>query len=202
MNERRSEIISEPEDEATDEQIASLVQNGEKEKFEILILRYKTKLFRYGRKFIAREENIEDVIQDVFIKTYQSINSFDVSQKFSSWIYRIAHNMFVNALRKTSRGPLYFFDFDTLMSHPIYDDPVEKEKDYKEIKKMLDIGLAKLKENYREIIVLYYLEELSYKEISDILRIPVGTVGIRLKRAKDSLKKIYDKIGMKYEEKI
>ncbi len=86
----------------SDEQLAVLVQNGDKEKFGVLMERYQGKLFRYGKKFLSNEDNIEDVVQDVFIKTYQNIQSFDSTQRFSPWIYRIAHNTYVNALSTLS----------------------------------------------------------------------------------------------------
>ena len=193
-------MMNETHPDLTDEQLAVLVQGGDKEKFGLLMARYESKLFRYGRKFLSNPDNIEDVVQEVFIKTYQNIKSFDASQRFSPWIYRIAHNTFVNALRKNSRGPLYIFDFDTLISHPVYEDPAVFEREQAEIKKMIDKGLEELSSNYREILILYYLEEQSYKEIADILHIPIGTVGIRLKRAKDALKKVYDKLGLSHEQ--
>jgi len=184
----------------TDEQLALQVQNGDKEKFGILMTRYEDKLFRYGRRFLSSQDNIEDIVQEVFIKTYQSIRSFDINQKFSPWIYRIAHNSFVNELRRNSRNPFVFFDLDTLVSHPVYEDPAITERNQKEMRVMIDACLDKLSSNYKEIIILYYYEELGYKEIADILRIPVGTVGIRLKRAKEALRKAYDKSGYTYEE--
>jgi RNA polymerase sigma-70 factor (ECF subfamily) len=176
---------------STDEELASEVQKGDTEKFGILMRRYEQKLFRYGRKFLSSRDNIEDIVQDVFIKTYQNIQSFDPTQRFSPWVYRIAHNTFINALKKEIRNPLYFFDFDTIMAHPVYEDPDAKEKEQKEIKALVDKGLDKLSPHYREIIILYYLEELKYKEIAEILHIPVSTVGIRLKRAKDALKRMW-----------
>lgn len=175
----------------TDEELARLVQSGDKEKFGFLMKRYESKLFRYGKKFLSDKDNIDDALQDVFIKTYQNINSFDANQKFSSWIYRIAHNTYVNVLKKKSRIPIDFFDFDTLIARTVVEDPIVREREQKEIKEMVDKGLEKLSPKYREIIILYYLDELSYKEISDILRVPIGTVGIRLKRAKDSMREIY-----------
>ncbi len=192
--------MNDPHSALTDEQVALLIQQGDKERFGLLMDRYEKKLFRYGRKFLSNQDNVEDVVQEVFIKTFQSIKSFDASQKFSSWIYRIAHNTFINVLKKNTRNPLYFFDFDTLISHPIYEDPATKEREQKMMQEMIDKGLDNLSSDYQEIIILYYLEELSYKEIADILRIPMGTVGIRLKRAKDSLKKVYQKLGLTYEQ--
>ena len=184
----------------TDEQLAVLVQKGDKEKFGILMERYEAKLFRYARKFLSGHSHVEDIVQDVFIKTYQNIQSFDSTQKFSPWIYRIAHNTFVNQLKLFSKSRLSFFDFDTFIPHPIYEDPTPNEKEQAEIKKMVDKGIEKLSPAYREIIILYYLEELSYKEIADVLRIPIGTVGVRIRRAKEALKKTYERLNMTYEQ--
>ncbi len=187
-------------DEPTDEQIASLVQRGDKEQFGILMYRYDKKLARYGRKFLSNADNIEDIVQDIFVSTYQNINNFDPSLKFSSWIYRIAHNAFVNGLRKQQKQPLLSFDFDLLVSHLVYEDPIPKEKEYELMKKMINEGLEKLKPKYKEVIILHFIEDFSYKEISDILEIPMGTVSIRVKRAKEMLKNIYEKMNIKNEQ--
>ncbi len=177
----------------SDEQLARLVQDGDTDKFGVLMERYQPKLFRYGKKFLSDSDNIEDVVQDVFIKTYQNINSFDSAQRFSPWIYRIAHNTYINAIKKSSIGPLYLFDFDTLVSHTVVEDPIVREKEQLEMKEIVDKGLALIEPKYREILVLYYIEDLSYKEISDILHIPIGTVGVRIMRAKEILRSAMDK---------
>jgi RNA polymerase sigma-70 factor (ECF subfamily) len=173
----------------TDEQVAARVQAGDKEAFGLVLDRYESKLLRYGRKFLARQEDIEDIVQDVFLSAYQNIQSFDTAQKLSPWLYRIAHNAFVNALRKGSRAPL-IVDFDTLLSHPVYDDPAESERDQRDMRAMLEKGLEKLPPKYREVLALYYFEEMPYKDIAEVLGVPQGTVGIRLKRAKASLKEV------------
>lgn len=190
--------MNKPPLQLSDEQLAKLVQGGDKEKFGILMERYSEKLTRYGKKFLSSTDNIEDVVQDVFIKTYQNIQSFDTEQKFSPWIYRIAHNAYVNALKKNSTGPLYLFDFDTLISHTVTEDPIAKEREQKEIKVLVEKGLSEIEPKYREILVLYYIEEMSYKEISDILHIPVGTVGVRIMRAKELLKSAYKKLNIEF----
>jgi len=173
----------------SDEKIAQLVQLGNIDIFGDLIEKYESKLLRYGRKFIRGTEDIEDVVQDVFIKAYKNIQSFDLKRKFSSWIYRIAHNEFVNALKKQKKKPLSLFELDVILPHSSVEEVDEKIDNY-EIVQKLDKYLDKLKLKYREPLILYYIEELSYKEISDILHIPISTVGIRLKRAKEQLKKI------------
>ncbi|HNW71441.1 MAG TPA: RNA polymerase sigma factor [Candidatus Paceibacterota bacterium] len=183
--------------EITDEDIAILVQQGDKEKFGLLIERYNDKLSRYGRKFLSRKENIDDIVQDIFINTYQSIQNYDPSFKFSSWIYRIAHNAFINGLKKQFFNPINYFDFDTLISHQVYEDPEERERETKELKKIIDSCLDTLEPKYKEVIILHYIEDFSYKEISDILKIPTGTVGVRIKRGKESLKKAYNNIEEK-----
>jgi RNA polymerase sigma-70 factor (ECF subfamily) len=172
----------------TDEQLVIRVQSGQDEAFGELMDRYTEKLSRYGKRFLSQSEYIEDIVQDVFIKTYQNINSFDTKRKFSPWIYRIAHNAFVNALRKKSTEPVLMFDFDALVSHTIVDDPEERRKEDEEMGVLLKKGIENLTPAYREIITLFYFENLSYEEISEVLEIPIGTVGIRLSRAKRSLR--------------
>ncbi|MDB5266832.1 MAG: sigW [Parcubacteria group bacterium] len=174
-----------------DEELVSMVQKGDTHPFGALVERFEPKLLRYGRKFLATPEDIEDAVQDVFISVYKNIQSFDLGQKFSPWIYRIAHNAFVNALKKHSRNPFQFMDFDVLVSHAVDDDPVRKEEEQKEMRQMIDAHLERLQPKYREVLILYYLEDMQYKEIGDILEVPTSTVGIRIKRAKDALKKIY-----------
>lgn len=175
--------------EPTDEELAAAVQNGDKEAFGTLVERYEGKLLRYGRKFLSEREDIQDLVQEVFISSYRNIRSFDPKQRFSPWIYRIAHNAFVNGLRSKIRNPLSLIDFDALVSHPIYEDPVEKEREQAEVKRLIDAGLAQVSEKHREPLILYYLEELSYKEIADVLRVPVSTVGVRIRRGKEELKR-------------
>ncbi len=92
--------------EETDEMIASRVQAGDSEAFGELVERYQEKLLRYARKFLFDLDEARDPVQDVFIKAYQNIQSFDATRRFSPWIYRIAHNEFVNALKQRSARSL------------------------------------------------------------------------------------------------
>lgn len=185
--------------ELTDEELVALVCGGDVNQFGVLVERYEAKLMRYGRKFLSRHEDIQDIVQDVFVSAYQNIQNFDTAQRFSPWIYRIAHNAFVNRLKKNSYNPLVLIDFDTMISHPAYEDPAPLEREQKEMRVMIDKALANLQPKYREVLILHYLEDMSYKEISDILQIPSGTVGIRLKRAKEALKKVYETTYTQYE---
>lgn len=178
----------------TDEELALAVQAGNADMFGPLVERYEEKLLRYGRKFLREPEDIQDIVQDVFLSAYQNIQSFDAAQKFSPWVYRIAHNAFVNGLRKKSRNPLVYVDFDTFLAHPAYDDPNVREREQKEIKVMIEKSLDELDYKYREVLILYYLEDMSYKDIAEVLQVPQGTVGVRLKRAKEALRQSFDKL--------
>jgi RNA polymerase sigma-70 factor (ECF subfamily) len=174
----------------SDEELALQVQGNNPDAFGVLIDRYQDKLLRYGRRFLANPDNIEDIVQDVFIGAYKNIKSFDTKRKFSPWIYRIAHNAFANALRKKHREPIVFIDLDMMVAHPKYENDYAGEEDKREAKEIIGNGLDSLPASYREVVVLYYFEELGYQEIADILHIPIGTVGIRLRRAKEILKRI------------
>jgi len=174
----------------TDEEIALAVQKGDVESFGILVERFEAKLLRFGRKFLTDRQDIEDLVQEVFIKAYSNIQSFDVERRFSPWIYRIAHNEFVNALKKKSRLPFMLFDFDTIFPHPFAKETADAEVNEKELRGMLSQSLEHINPKYREPLVLHYIEELDYQEIAEILHIPMSTVGVRIYRAKTMLKKI------------
>lgn len=175
----------------TDEQIALKVQAGESDLFGELIERYQSKLMRYARKFLFDPEDGTDLVQDTFIKAYENIKSFDASRRFSPWIYRIAHNEFVNALKKKQSSRTTFaFDIDTLFPHLAAAETADSAVLERDLKQSLERYLDKLDSKYREPLILYYLESMDYKEISDILQIPVSTVGVRLARARGILKKI------------
>ncbi|HWP61623.1 MAG TPA: RNA polymerase sigma factor [Candidatus Paceibacterota bacterium] len=182
----------------SDEQLAYRVQAGDAEAFGTLVERYEAKLLRYGRKFLSRKEDIEDIVQDVFVSAFTNIKSFDATRRFSPWIFRIAHNAFVNGLRGRSRNPLTMIDFDTLLSHHVEEVPADFEREQLEMRELIDRGLEALPAKSREILVLFYLEEFSYQEIADILRVPMGTVGVRLKRAREALQAVYKDMQIEY----
>ena len=175
--------------ETTDEEIAARVQNGDVDSFAILVDRYEKKITRYARKFLYSPDDVKDIVQDVFVKVYVNIKSFDVKQRFSPWIYRIAHNEFVNALKKKKSEKISFIDFDVLFPHPVASEAADAGVDRRDLRRLLDQSLEKIPAKYREPLVLYFFEEMSYREIADIMHLPASTVGIRLQRAKALLKK-------------
>ncbi|MEW6617558.1 MAG: RNA polymerase sigma factor [Patescibacteria group bacterium] len=175
-----------------DEEIAKKVQEGDAEAFGIIVDRYEDKLLRYGRRFFSDHDDIADLVQDVFLKTYVNIKNFDIALRFSPWIYRIAHNEFVNALKKKTKSPLSFFDVDVLFPHPVSEENESDRIDKQTLSLMFEKFLNTLDVKYREPIILYYFEDMGYQEIADILHIPISTVGVRIARGKKILKKSYD----------
>jgi RNA polymerase sigma-70 factor (ECF subfamily) len=174
----------------SDEVIAVRVQKGDAEAFGMLVERYEEKLMRYARKFLRDPDDAKDIVQEVFIKAYENIRSFDVSRRFSPWIYRIAHNEFVNAIKKRSRGPVFGIDLDLVFPHLAAGETADDTALARDMRATLDACLDELDPKYREPLVLYYYEELSYKDMADILHIPTSTVGVRLARGKAMLQKI------------
>ncbi len=182
----------------TDEELAKAVQAGNPDMFGPLVDRYEDKLLRYGRKFLRVPEDIEDIVQDVFLSVYQHIQNYDPSQRFSPWIYRIAHNAFVNELKKKSRNPLVYVDFDTFPAYAAQEDSAMSEREQAEVREMIKKCIDRLDDKYREALILFYLEELSYRDLAEVLQVPQGTVGVRLKRAKEALKVEYEKLEKHY----
>jgi RNA polymerase sigma-70 factor, ECF subfamily len=183
-----------------DQELAHQVQKGQIDSFNILINRYEKKMRNYARNFLSDKEDVNDVLQEIFIKAYKNIQSFDAERKFSSWLYRIAHNEFVNVLKKRNKITLPLLDFDVFFPQYAKDGKtLAQDIDQRKMQEIVARFTDKLEQKYKEPIILYYFEELSYKEISDVMQIPVSTVGIRIKRAKNILKSICQKEGITYE---
>lgn len=175
-------------DDKTDEEIVFLIREGNKDLFAILMHRYVDKLKRYARKFLLNKEDTDDLLQDIFIKTYKNLEDFDITRKFSPWIYRIAHNEFINKIKKKITEKLIPIDFDNFFPHPEAKETTDKATEDFLNENILNENLQKLDFKYREILILYFFEEMNYKDISDVLAIPVSTVGVRINRAKEKLK--------------
>jgi RNA polymerase sigma-70 factor, ECF subfamily len=170
--------------------------------FEHLVNRYEKKLARYVRRLSGLEnESIEDILQEVFIKIYVNLNDYDSDFTFSSWVYRITHNETVNYLRKNKKSvivPLETEDEDSKNLIEVLKSEIDVAQDVSR-KDMIDriraaIGL--LPEKYREILILRYVEDLDYKDISDVLRMPMGTVATTINRAKEKFKQIAEKMHL------
>lgn len=180
----------------SDEQLVQLSLKDQ-DSFYYLIERYEPKILRYIKRItnISPEES-EDLLQEIFIKVYRNLNRFNRKLKFSSWVYRIAHNEIINQYRKKKSYSATIDSFaendDTDYLAGFIGEALDIDNDYisRENAEKVRAALAKLPDKYREVLILRYFEDQSYREISDILRKPAGTVATLINRAKSKFRKI------------
>jgi RNA polymerase sigma-70 factor (ECF subfamily) len=174
------------------------------EAFAGLIDRYRLPLARYLRRIGSPDpEELEDLLQDIFIKAYLNLNDFDQSLKFSSWLYRIAHNQAIDFWRRKKSRPAQAVDPDDLFWLTVADEfDLEGEASQRELAGKIRLAIDRLEGDYRAVLVLRFLEEKDYQEIADILKKPPGTVATLINRAKIKLKKILDQANPETYGKI
>lgn len=184
---------------------AILVQKAleSSDEFGRIIEKYQEPLRRYVRR-IARPspDDLDILLQDIFIKAYENLNDFDTDLPFSSWIYRISHNESIDFLRRKKR-------FGASLDDPAYDDDTlaladtiaaegdmvaDADRDF--IRKNIALVLDDLDPKYRSVLVLKFLEDKDYNAISDILRKPPGTIATLIHRAKKEFRRLAEERGM------
>lgn len=170
----------------SDEQLVEIIREKDKELYSEIIKRYQTKLSHYLRKFVHNPDELEDVLQVAFIKAYRNLFGFNIHKKFSSWIYRIAHNEAVNHLKKNFKGQISLEEVE----YKIIDEKINlhEQVDKNLLREKIEKCLNDIKLKYREPLILFFFEQKSYQEISDILHISKNTVGTLISRAKQMLK--------------
>jgi len=151
--------------------------------------RYEIPLMNYVQKLSGmNRSDAEDVLQEIFILTFQNLNDYDRQFKFSSWIYRIAHNQTVSMLRKRTKNDQDIsweeHDLDQLVGSSFdIEKNLFQKLDYHHLLQIIDLLPLK----YKEVLLLKFVEGKGYQEISDILRKPMGTIGTLINRAKKRL---------------
>jgi len=165
--------------------------------YGLLMERYEAKLKRYiARLGVRNPEDQLDVLQEIFIKAYRNLNGFDTSLSFSSWIYRIAHNEAISFYRKKNVRPEGHLvgDGDEILGFLSSSQEGEEVVFDKTINSVeVNRALEQIDEKYREPIILRFFEHKEYDEISDILQIPIGSVGTLLHRGKKQLASVLNK---------
>lgn len=172
----------------SDEEVIGIVRSKNKEAYAEIIKRYQTKLMRYASYIMGDEHMGADVVQEAFIKAYINLNGFDTEKKFSSWVYRIVHNGAMNQLSKHKKQRPMDDQIEIDSGINLEDEFIKNE-----LVRHAHHCLNLMPILYKEPLTLFYLEEKSYEEISDILRIPIGTVGTRVYRAREMMKKLCQK---------
>ncbi|MHB0977840.1 MAG: RNA polymerase sigma factor [Minisyncoccota bacterium] len=172
----------------SDEEIVEKVCLNDRDLYSVIIERYKNKLLRYTTNLVHDEDKASHITQDSLVKAYINLKGFDTKKKFSSWIYRIAHNEAMNVVKKYEREISIPDDFDYGSEENIVEDYEKRETGV-----FVEKCLNSMPIIYSEPLSLYYLDDKSYEEISEILRLPMGTVATRISRAKKLMKYICQK---------
>jgi len=192
----------------TDAQLLQMYTEGSEEAFREVVNRYKNGLYTFLRRFISQHDLLEDVFQETFLQLFNSQDSFDTSRPLRPWLFTIAANKAKDALRRHQRtaavaigtiansDELSFGDvLNALSSHETtaYDE-VTKDETAERVRKVI----SEMPVNLREILILAYFNKFSYKQMADILSIPIGTVKSRLHTAVARFAKDYkSEIGSK-----
>ena len=177
-----------------DEEIVETVLDGDREAYGILIRRYQNRLVSFLNRIVGNVETAHDLTQEVFIKVYDALDRYDPTYKFSTWIFRIAHNRAIDHLRKR-RLPTTSMQKTNPRDDTTYQLPLESRdpSPYRDIRnrergEAIREAIEELPEDYRELISLRHYAELSYDEIATLKEMPLGTVKNKLFRGRQMLK--------------
>ncbi|WP_046745307.1 RNA polymerase sigma factor [Kordia zhangzhouensis] len=171
----------------TDLDYIEQIQAGNVHAYAMLVSRYKNMVFTLAFRLIKNKEDAEEVAQDSFIKAYRALGSFKGSSKFSTWLYRIVYNTSLDYLKKRTRVVLSTHidevneaDIGKMQDAMSYLEAEEK-------KQTIEKALAKLPEDERVLLTLFYFEELSLKEVAEIVGVSYENVKIKLHRSRKKL---------------
>ena len=175
---------------ADERQLVRRAQRGDKESFEVLVERHQHRVFAVARGILKRQEDVEDIAQQVFVKAYFSLKRFDQRAAFSTWLYKITVNECWDLLRKRKARPLvYEADFSEEQSRlfSATEQKADSGPDTSErmaMRQRLDNMLAQLDDRDRAMLILKEVEGFSVEEIADSLGLNANTVKVRLFRAR------------------
>ncbi len=181
------------------ELVVKSIAGGETE-FEELVCRYQRPIAAYVYRMVGNYESALDLTQEVFIKVYNSLARYSSEYKFSTWIYKIAHNASIDHLRRTAtRVQALVAESDGEM----YERPLEsgkltpeQESEMRERREEIEGVVKNLPSVYKELIVLRHSLDMSYDEIADVTGLPLGTVKNRLFRAREMMRDVLVQRGI------
>jgi len=176
----------------SDRELVAIAVDGFDGSFEELVRRYQRPISAYVYRMVGNYESALDLTQEIFIKVYNSLSRYRAEFKFSTWIYKIAHNAAVDHLRRTAtreqslvlgpEGDTFDLPLESARLSP------EQESEQKERRGEIEAVVRALPANYRELIILRHSQDLSYEEIVDVTGLPLGTVKNRLFRAREMMR--------------
>src|SRR5437763_13140648 len=176
-----------------DRALVSRVLEGDRDRFTQLVKRYEKRVINYVYRITHRYEEAHDLAQEIFVKVFLALDRYDPKYQFSTWLFRIAQNSAIDALRKKAIA-------EVPLTRPA-DDENTKEREFaddgispyralknKQLSAAIDKAVTELPADYRELIQLRHFAELSYEEIASMKKLPLGTVKNKLFRARNLLK--------------
>ena len=153
--------------------------NGNQEYLKILIDKYTGLLYNFTVRFVG-EDNVLDILQDVFIKVWKNLNKFDTEKaNFKTWIFTITRNTITDFLRKKKTIPFSFLDKEEeSFKDNLEDEEILQDETFSKLedKELVNKIINQLPSNYREVLILYYQEDMTFKEIGEVLNKPLDTV--------------------------
>ncbi|MCK5563918.1 MAG: sigma-70 family RNA polymerase sigma factor [Planctomycetes bacterium] len=180
-------------DDQSDGELLALYKKGDQEAFKEIVSRYKNPLYGFLRRFLNQQDLVEDVFQDTFLQLYISKDSFDQGRPLRPWLFTIAANKAKDALRKIQRHSTVSLGAIADTGDATVDDVVniltsyeitpDQEVSEDETRAQVREIIAQMPENLKAILILAYFEQFSYKQMAEILSIPIGTVKSRLHTA-------------------
>jgi RNA polymerase sigma-70 factor, ECF subfamily len=185
----------------TDEELAAAAAQGSQEAFRELVERFERPLFALVVRIVRRPELAEELAQEAFVKAWKALPRFDASRKFSSWLFKIAHNAALDALRRRGEEA-YSLDAPVaegeeppqLPADPRAENPLARATS-RAAGRALVAAMAGMRAEYREILTLRFAEGLSYEEITEVTGAPLGTVKVHLHRARQELARRMQEMG-------
>jgi RNA polymerase sigma-70 factor, ECF subfamily len=181
-----------------DEMLIRRAQGGDRSAFDGLISRYEVKAFQYAFRLTRNSEEASDVVSDAFIRVYNAIGNFKGQSSFSTWLYRILTNCFLDIRKKAK--PVSSLDVASQTGNGELERQIEdtkptphEETERTEREESMERAVNKLPEYQRAMIVMYHVDMLTYEEISEALDLPIGTVKSRLNRARMTLRDLLQK---------
>jgi RNA polymerase sigma-70 factor (ECF subfamily) len=183
----------------TDGELIAISIRGREDSFEELVRRYQRPITGYVYRILNNYDASLDVTQEVFIKVYNSLSRYSSDYKFSTWLYRIAHNAAIDYIRRNSVNQQSLetenadgtYQLQIESPHPT----PEQERERSEWRKEIEIVVKCLPVVYRELILLRHAQDLSYDEIAEVTNLPLGTVKNRLFRAREMMREMFVERG-------
>lgn len=167
-------------------------KNGEMTAFEALVNAYERRIYSLALRSTNSKEDAADITQEVFLKVYKSLSSFKEESGFSTWLYKITVNQCVDFARKKKDVSIQSIDDENVLKikDDFKDNLPEEALEKSEIRKEIDIALAMVSEEHRNVIIMCDVAGMRYSDIAKILSIEEGTVKSRISRARAAIRKI------------